>query len=193
MCCDRQNHKTVKAQKKDWPVLIRVDSKVILQNVRQLKDVFQHCLNPVPYFKNWHQSKINEIKLWRNHGLQCEHLIVLFTTIFNSRVQQRILHYTEQFIVLIQKLSWLTLRPHGLQHPKLPCPSLSPGVRSYLCPLSQRCHLTISSSAALFSCPQSFPGSVSIPVNQLFTSACQMLGLQLLHQFLQWIFRVDFL
>ena len=52
LCCDRQNHKTVKAQKKDWPVLIRVDSKVILQNVRQLKDVFQHCLNPVPYFKN---------------------------------------------------------------------------------------------------------------------------------------------
>ena len=36
--------------------------------------------------------------------------------------------------------------------------------------LSQWCHLTISSSAAPFSCPQSFPASVSFPVSQLFAS-----------------------
>ena len=41
--------------------------------------------------------------------------------------------------------------PCGLQHARLPCPSLSPGVCSNSCPLSQWCYLTISSSAALFS------------------------------------------
>ena len=36
-----------------------------------------------------------------------------------------------------------SLRPHGLQHTRLPCPSLSPRVCSYSCPLSWWCHLTI--------------------------------------------------
>ena len=35
------------------------------------------------------------------------------------------------------------LRLHGLQHARLPCPSLSPGVCSNSCTLSQRCHPTI--------------------------------------------------
>ena len=43
------------------------------------------------------------------------------------------------------------LWPHGLQHSRLPHPSLSPGVCSDSCPLSQWCHPTISSSAAVFS------------------------------------------
>ena len=61
-----------------------------------------------------------------------------------------------------------SFRPHGLQHTRLPCPSLSPGVCSDSCTLSQWCSLTISSSAALFSfCLQSFPGS--FPVNWLFS------------------------
>ena len=38
------------------------------------------------------------------------------------------------------------LWPHGLQHARLPCPSLSPGVCTNSCPLSQWCHPTISSS-----------------------------------------------
>ena len=36
-----------------------------------------------------------------------------------------------------------SLRPHGLQHTRLPCPSLSPGVCSDSCPLSQWCYLAI--------------------------------------------------
>ena len=40
-----------------------------------------------------------------------------------------------------------SLQPPGLQHAKLPCPSLSPAICSNLCPLSQWCYLTISSSA----------------------------------------------
>ena len=39
-----------------------------------------------------------------------------------------------------------SLRPHGLQHTRLSCPSPSPRVRSSLCPLSQWCHPTILSS-----------------------------------------------
>ena len=30
-----------------------------------------------------------------------------------------------------------SLRPHGLQHPRLPCPSLTPGAYSTSCPLNQ--------------------------------------------------------
>ena len=47
---------------------------------------------------------------------------------------------------------------HGLQHARLPCPSLSPGVCLNSCPLRQWCHPTISSCVIPFSsCPQSFP------------------------------------
>ena len=41
--------------------------------------------------------------------------------------------------------SCLTLWSHGLQHTRLPCPLLSPGVCSDSCPLTQWCHPTISS------------------------------------------------
>ena len=65
-------------------------------------------------------------------------------------------------------------RPQGLQHSRLPCPSLSPRVCSNSCPLSQWCHPTISSSVAPFSsCPQCFPASGSFPVSQLFVSSGQ--------------------
>ena len=51
-----------------------------------------------------------------------------------------------------------TLRPHGLQHPRLPCPSLSPEVCSDSCPLSWWCHLTNSSSVS--PCPPALKPSV---------------------------------
>ena len=38
-----------------------------------------------------------------------------------------------------------SLWPHGLQHTRLPCPSPSSGACSNSCPLSWRCHPTISS------------------------------------------------
>ena len=62
-----------------------------------------------------------------------------------------------------------SLRPNELQHARLPCPSLSPGVCSNSCPLSWWCHPTISLSVAPFSsCPQFFPASGSFPVSWLF-------------------------
>ena len=49
------------------------------------------------------------------------------------------------------------LRPHGLKHARLPCPSLSPRVCANSCILRLWCHPTISSSVIPFSSsPQSF-------------------------------------
>ena len=67
-----------------------------------------------------------------------------------------------------------SLRLHGLQHAKLPCPALSPGVCSNSCLLTWWCHPIISSSVTPFSsCPQSFPASGSFPMSQLFASGGQ--------------------
>ena len=47
-----------------------------------------------------------------------------------------------------------SLWPCGLQHTRPPCPSPSPGVCPSSCPLHRWCHLTVSSSDAVFSfCP----------------------------------------
>ena len=70
-----------------------------------------------------------------------------------------------------------SLRPYGLQHIRLPYPSLSPRVCPSSCSLHQRCHPAISSSDALFSfCPQSFPASGTFPMSHLFTSDDQNTG-----------------
>ena len=67
-----------------------------------------------------------------------------------------------------------SLRPHGLQHTRPPCPSPTPGVSSNSCPLSQWCHPTIWSSVVPFSSYlQSFPASASFPMIQFFTSGGQ--------------------
>ena len=64
-----------------------------------------------------------------------------------------------------------SLRPHGLQHARLPCPSPTPGACSNSCPSSWQCHPTISSSVVSFSsCLLSFPTAGSFPRSQLFAS-----------------------
>ena len=81
------------------------------------------------------------------------------------------------FPIVVHSVVSDSLRPHGLQHARLPCPSLSPRVCSNSRPLSQWCHPTISSSAAPFSsCLQSFPASGFFPMSQLFTSGGQSIG-----------------
>ena len=62
-----------------------------------------------------------------------------------------------------------SLRPHGLHHTRLPCPSPSPGACSNSRPSSWWFHPIISSSVVPFSsCLQSFPASGSFPVNWQF-------------------------
>ena len=72
--------------------------------------------------------------------------------------------------------SYLTLRPRGLQHTRLPCPSLSLRACSNSCPLNWWGHLIISSSVVSFSCLQSFPASGSFPMSLLFASDGQSIG-----------------
>ena len=70
-----------------------------------------------------------------------------------------------------------SLRPHGLQHTRLPCPSPIPTVYSNSCPLSMWCHPTISSSVVSFSsCLESFPASGFFPVRRFFPSGGQSIG-----------------
>ena len=70
-----------------------------------------------------------------------------------------------------------SLRPHGLQHARPPCPSPTPGIYSNSWPLSQWCHPAISSSVVPFSSRlQSFLASGSFQMSQFFTSGGQSIG-----------------
>ena len=70
-----------------------------------------------------------------------------------------------------------SLRPHGLQHTRLPCPSPTPGAYSNSCPLSRWCHPTISSSIVSFSsCLHSFSASGSFLMSQFFALGGQSIG-----------------
>ena len=63
--------------------------------------------------------------------------------------------YSEQLFIRIQSVQLCpTLRPHGLQHARPPCPSPTPGVYSNSCPLSRWCHTAISSSVFPFNLSQ---------------------------------------
>ena len=74
-----------------------------------------------------------------------------------------------------------SLRPHELQHDRLPCPSSTPGVHSNSRPSSQWCMPAISSSVVPFSsCPQSLPASESFPMSQLFAWGGQSIGVSAL-------------
>ena len=65
----------------------------------------------------------------------------------------------------------------GLQHARLPCPSLTPRAYSNSCPSSWWRHPTISSSVIPFSSHlQTFPASGSFQVSQFFISGGQSIG-----------------
>ena len=73
-----------------------------------------------------------------------------------------------QFSSVTQSFVSNSLRPHGLQHARPPCPSPTPEACSNSCPSSQWHHPTISSSVVPFSsCLQSFSASGSFPMSTL--------------------------
>ena len=90
-----------------------------------------------------------------------------------------------------------SLRPHGLQHIRLPCPPLSHGVCSNSCPLSQQCNRLIL-CCPLLHVPSVFPSIRVSSSESLFQWAgsshqvAKVLELQLHHQSFQWVFRFDF-
>ena len=69
-------------------------------------------------------------------------------------------------LLFSQQVMSSSLWPHGLQHARLPCPSLSPRVCSNSCPLNWRCHPTILSCHPLLFLPSIFH-SISVFSNEL--------------------------
>ena len=87
-----------------------------------------------------------------------------------------------------------SLRPHGTQHTRPPCPSPTPGVYPNSCPLNSWCHSMISSSVGPFSsCSQSFPASGYFQMSQLFASGGQSIGVSASTSVLEGTLRTDLL
>ena len=100
--------------------------------------------------------------------------VVMLSPIVKTKERPRTLFSSVQFSHSVMSNS---LWPHGPQNARLPCPSPTPGIYPNSCPLSQRCHPTISSSVVPFlSCPQSFLASGSFQMSQLFASGGQSIG-----------------
>ena len=110
-------------------------------------------------------------KKWKDNVKRNSHL-------FTDVIIHALIMKKQQYSFLVQFSSIVqscpTLRPHGLQNTRPPCPSQTPRVYTNLCPLSQGCHPTISSSVVPFSFRlQSFPASGSFQMSQFFPSAGQ--------------------
>ena len=88
-----------------------------------------------------------------------------------------------------------SLRPHGLQNARLPCPSPTPRAYSNSsCPLSRWCHPTISSSVIPFaSQPSIFPSITVFSMSQLFESGGQSIGVSASTSVLPMHIRTNFL
>ena len=103
--------------------------------------------------------------------------------IFQYPLSFHIYSFKSQFNSVHLRRSFLSysLQPHGLQHARLPCPSLTPRACSNSCSLSRWYHETISSSVIpISSCFQSFSASRSFPVSQFFLSGGQRIGISAL-------------
>ena len=86
-----------------------------------------------------------------------------------------------------------SLRPHALQHARLPCPSPTTRACSNSCPLSRWCHPTILSSVIPFSsCLPSFLASSSFKKVSSSYQAAKALEFLLQHQSFQWVFGTAF-
>ena len=105
------------------------------------------------------------------------HIIIIWIMELDQEMREQVgqgdktwLSVSVQFSRLVMSDS---LQPQGLQHDRLPHPSLTPRACSDSCPQSWWCHPSISSSVVPTSCLQSFPASGFLPINQLFTSGAQ--------------------
>ena len=97
---------------------------------------------------------------------------MIFKDLKDDEAPDRLAFHSVQLSVMSDSL-W----PHGPQHARPPCPSLTPRVYSNSSPLSWWCHPTISSFAIPFSSHlQSFPRSGSFQMSQFFESGGQSIG-----------------
>ena len=123
----------------------------------------QLCFKFIDQFgENWNFNNDEPYDLWSLH---------ISTLMYNFlRFLSLVL-----FLAIVHSFVPDSLLPHGLQHARLPYPSLSTTVCSNSCLLSQWCHRTISSYSVtpFSSCPQSFPVSGSFLTSHLFTKGGQ--------------------
>ena len=135
-------------------------------------------INPLATFLHLSLKRdINHTSLYN-----CEKPMVLDKALWNPWQVFRVVHLFSHSVVSN------SLRPHGLWHTRLPCPSLTPRDYSNSCPLSQWCHPNISSSGIPFSsCPQCFPASGSFPMIWLFRPGGQSIG----DSVLAWVLPVN--
>ena len=118
----------------------------------------------------------SSIPAWRismDRGASVVHGVQELDMIEQLRTAQHLLLQT-----LVQLLSHIwVLWPHGLQHARLPCPSLPPRACSDSCLSNRWCHPAIPFSVVpVSSCLQSFPASGSFPGSWLFASCGQSIG-----------------
>ena len=128
-----------------------------------------------PYYIYFLPLNSTKFLVTSSHSSSILKSILLFAA---NRIHSIILWRTSQFSSVQFSCSVVSnsLRPHGLQHDRPPCPSPTPGVYSNSCPLSRWCHPTMSSSVVHFSCLQSFPALGFSQMSQLFTSGGQSIG-----------------
>ena len=117
--------------------------------------------------------------MFQNFHLFGNDLAIQYTVV--TRIETRVTKTLgETFVSSVQfscSVMSDSLRPYGLQHTRLPCPSPPPGACPNSCPLSQWCHTTIVSSVIPFSsCLQSFPASEYFPMSKYFASGGQSNG-----------------
>ena len=112
----------------------------------------------------WRKERLPTPVFWpkESHGMGSQkvgHNWATFTFIYHLSCEDKwVIQYLSQSIPCSAAKLCLILRPHELQPARLPCPSLSPRVRSNSCPLSWWCYPIISSSVAPFySHTQVFP------------------------------------
>ena len=92
-------------------------------------------------YKWYDESKASMAKIALNKYLQ-ENKTFKFWTF---------LSFSVLLLLFTHSVTSKSLKPHGLQHVRLSCPSLYPRIGSDSCSLSWWCHPTISSSAAFLS------------------------------------------
>ena len=149
------------------------------------------CKASLSITNSWSLLKLMTIKsvMPSNHLILCLPLISPFwfyaldKTSTSFKVKELVLCRSEGVILCKRSVQFScsvisdSLRPHGLQHARLPCPSPTTGACSNSCPSSWCCHPTIPSSVIPFSsCLQSFPASGPFSMSQFFESGGQNIG-----------------
>ena len=142
--------------------------------------VAQLIKNLPPMRETWVQCLVGKIP-WRRERLPTP---VFWPREFHGLYSPRVTKKSDttewlplSFLLFSHSVVSDSLRPHGLQNHRLPCPSPTPGACSDSCPLSQWCHPATSSCViSLSSSPQSFPASGSFLMSQFFASGGQSSG-----------------